>query len=214
MLRLLYQIMFRRSEATVVRRGKMNRLQAVRDASEAGVYWSLFFKVIWLIGVSGSGKTTLGTGLKKHFEESGKRCYIIDGDLVRRFFDNDLGYSREERVANIKRILLAAHMLDKAGVATIVCNISPCEELREFARRKIGGYSEIYLKKGVAASRADDVKGMYRENLGKTEIVGIDIEFDEPKGSDLVVDVDKESEAESLQRIIEFVQKKYAGEFQ
>lgn len=169
--------------------------------------------VIWLIGISGSGKTTLGTELKRHFDGLGKRCYMIDGDLVRRFYDNDLGYSRADRVANIKRILLSAHVLDQAGVAAIVCNISPFEELREFARRKISGYSEIYLKKSVAASKASDVKGMYNDHLGKTEIVGIDLDFDEPGGSNLVIDVDQESEAESLRRIIDFVQEKHPEEF-
>lgn len=170
--------------------------------------------VIWLIGISGSGKTTLGTGLKRHFEDSGRRCYMIDGDQVRGFYDNDLGYSREDRVANIKRILLSAHVLDEAGVAAIVCNISPFEELRAFARRKIAGYSEIYLKKSVSASRASDVKGIYSDHLGKTEIVGIDLAFEEPSGSHLVIDVDNEGEDESLRRIIEFVEERYAGEFE
>ncbi|MHC4744089.1 MAG: adenylyl-sulfate kinase [Planctomycetota bacterium] len=169
--------------------------------------------VIWLLGISGSGKTTLGMGLKRHLEALGKPCYMIDGDLVRGFHDNDLGYSREDRVANIKRILLSAHVLEQAGVAAIVCNISPFEELREFARRKIDGYSEIYLKKSLEASKATDVKGMYNEHFGKTDIVGIDIEFDEPGGSHLIINVDAETEEESLRRIIEFVQERHREEF-
>jgi len=168
--------------------------------------------VIWLIGISGSGKTTLGLGLKEYFDGLDKECCVIDGDLVRGFYDNDLGYSREDRVANIKRIMLAAHVLEQSGVAVIVCNISPFEELREFARRKIAGYSEIYLKKSVEASRAADVKNMYKGNIGKTEIVGIDLKFDEPAGSDLVINVDEESVEESLAGIIEFVGRTYPEE--
>ena len=165
--------------------------------------------VIWLIGISGSGKTTLGLGLKKYFDATGKKCCVIDGDLVRRFYDNDLGYSREARVANIKRIMLAAYVLGQNDIATIVCNISPFEELREFARRKIGDYNEIYLKKSVKAGRTQDVKKMYKNNVGKTDIVGIDLKFDEPRNSDLTINVDEESVEESLGKIIDYIENKY-----
>ena len=168
--------------------------------------------VIWLIGISGSGKTTLGQGLKKYLEAMGEKCYVIDGDLVRGFYDNDLGYSKEERVANIKRIMLAAYVLGQNDIATIVCNISPFEELREFARRKISDYNEIYLMKSVKASRAQDVKRMYKNNVGKTDIVGIDLKFDEPRNSDLTINVDEESVEESLGRIIGFIENKYPQE--
>lgn len=170
--------------------------------------------VIWLIGISGSGKTTLGQGLKRHLEAMGEKCYVIDGDLVRGFYDNDLGYSKEERVANIKRIMLAAYVLGQNDIAAIVCNISPFEELREFARRKISDYNEIYLKKSVDASRAQDVKKMYKNNAGKTDIVGIDLTFDEPRNSDLTINVDEESVEESLGRIIDFIENKYPHELQ
>ncbi|MBN2137984.1 MAG: adenylyl-sulfate kinase [Sedimentisphaerales bacterium] len=168
--------------------------------------------VIWLIGISGSGKTTLGVELKKWFDGLSKASCIIDGDLVRGFYDNDLGYSREERVANIKRIMLAAYLLDRTDVAAIVCNISPFEELRKFARQKIAGYNEIYLKKSLEKSRADDVKNMYGDNIGKTEIVGIDLGFDEPAKSDLTINVDEETVEESLKRITAFISKKYGQE--
>ena len=168
--------------------------------------------VIWLIGISGSGKTTLGLGLKKYFDAIGKKCYVIDGDLVRRFYDNDLGYSKEERVANIKRIMLAAYVLGQNDIATIVCNISPFEELREFARRKISDYNEIYLKKSVKAGRAQDVKKMYKNNVGKTDIVGIDLKFDEPRNSDLTINVDEESVEDSLGKIIDYIENKYPQE--
>jgi adenylylsulfate kinase-like enzyme len=168
--------------------------------------------VIWLIGISGSGKTTLGLGLKKYFDAIGGKCYVIDGDLVRGFYDNDLGYSREARVANIKRIMLAAYVLGQNDIATIVCNISPFEELREFARRKISDYNEIYLKKSVKASRAQDVKKMYKNNVGKTDIVGIDLKFDEPRNSDLTINVDEESVEDSLGKIIDYIENKYPQE--
>jgi adenylylsulfate kinase len=165
--------------------------------------------VIWLIGIAGSGKSTLGVELKEYLSCLNKESYIIDGDLVRDFFDNDLGYSKQDRMANIKRIILAAHLLSQNGIITIVCNISPFEELRQFARRKIRNYNEIFLNKDLKISQKEDVKDMYKKSLRKTDIVGIDIEFEEPQNSDLEIEVDKESVEDSLGKIIEYIRNKH-----
>lgn len=163
--------------------------------------------VLWLIGISGSGKSTLGRKLHEYFCHLGKKPYTIDGDLIRDFFDNDLGYSRQDRMANIKRIILSAHLLSQNGVITIVCNISPFEELRQFARKKINNYNEIFLNKDFEKSQTEDVKNMYKDNAGKTDIIGKDIQFDIPQNSDLIINVDKESVEESLERIIKYLNK-------
>lgn len=168
--------------------------------------------VFWLIGISGAGKTTLGEKLKSYFDALQKKSYLIDGDLVRDFYDNDLGYTRGERMANIKRITLAAHVLNECGVIAVICNISPFEELRAFARTKIKGYNEIYLKKKIAMSLKDDPKEMYQKNMGKTEIVGMEVPFDEPLASDLVIDVDEMSVEESFDRVINYIQERYPEE--
>lgn len=102
--------------------------------------------VIWLIGISGAGKTTIGKRLEEHFNNLNIKNYLLDGDEVRDLFDRDLGYSDEEREANIKRIILGAYLLDKNDIIGIVCNIAPLEKLRALARTKIIGYNEIYLK--------------------------------------------------------------------
>ena len=169
--------------------------------------------VIWLIGISGSGKSTLGTQLKEYFNHLNKKFYLIDGDSIRNFFDNDLGYSRQDRMANIKRIILSAHLLSQNDIITIVCNISPFEELRKFARKKIKDYNEIFLNKDFEKSQREDVKNMYKSSTGKTDIVGIDIGFDKPQNSDLTIDVDKESIEESLGKIIKHLKNKYPEEF-
>lgn len=169
--------------------------------------------VIWLMGISGSGKSTLANMLKKHLWQNGKKSYIIDGDIVREFFDNDLGYSRQERMENIKRIILAAHVLDQNDIVTIVANISPVEELRQFARQKINNYNQIYLNKSFVISKKNDVKGVYKEHLNKTEIVGVDITFEEPLNNDLVINVDEMQKEKSLDVIIQFLRYKYGGDF-
>lgn len=163
--------------------------------------------VLWLIGISGAGKTTIGRKLEEHFKEQGRHCYLIDGDAVRTFFENDLGYSTKAREMNIKRIIFGAHLLDANNVLTIVCNISPFERLREFARRKVSGYVEIYLKKQLEISMKNDVKGVYREAKGQTDLIGIDIKFEEPLHSDLVLEVDKQTEAETFDAVIKYLEK-------
>ena len=133
--------------------------------------------------------------------------FIIDGDMVRDFYDNDLGYSVQDRRANIKRILLAAHVLEDCGIFVIVANISPFEDLREFARKKIRGYHQVYLKKDIARSEETDIKGIYKKHLGKTELVGREIPFEEPTNSDLVLHVDVMTPKESLKAILSFMKK-------
>ena len=91
--------------------------------------------VVWLIGISGAGKSTLGVKLKRYYESNNVKTFLLDGDIVRDFYDNDLGYSREDRIANIKRIMLSAYVLEQNGIVPIVCNISPFEHLRCFCRK-------------------------------------------------------------------------------
>ncbi len=169
--------------------------------------------VIWLIGISGAGKTTLGTRIEAYLKSQNKNCYMIDGDDVRNLFDNDLGYTHDERVQNIKRIILAGYVLAQNGVVPIICNISPFEELRKFARRKLDSYNEIYLNKSIEKSRKNDAKGLYRDNIGKTKLIGIDIPFEEPQNSDLTVEVDEEEISESMDKIISFLKGKYQKDF-
>jgi adenylylsulfate kinase len=87
------------------------------------------------------------------------------------------------------------------------------EHLRQLARRKIVGYNEIYLKKDLAISMQNDVKGVYKENMGKTNIVGIDATFDEPQTPDLVLEVDKMTEEETYEAVLQYIVEKYGDEF-
>ncbi len=169
--------------------------------------------IIWLIGISGAGKTTLGKGLEKYYSSKGKKCYLLDGDEVRDLFENDLGYSNSDREANIKRIILGAYLLDKNDIIGIICNISPFQHLRDLARKKIAGYNEIFLDKDINISAKNDVKGIYKDNSDGASIVGLGQQFDDPVKCDLRIEVDKMSEEESLQMIIEYIKEKYGKEY-
>ena len=163
--------------------------------------------VIWLIGISGAGKKTLGNKVQKYLVDKGLDAFMIDGDIVREFYDNDLGYSKEDRVSNIKRIMLSAYVLEKNHIIPVVCNISPFENLRDFARNKFESYHEIYLRKDIDIARQKDIKDVYKSNFKKTALVGVDMKFEEPMKSDLTINVDSESEEISFQKIINYIAK-------
>lgn len=166
-------------------------------------------KVIWLTGISGSGKTTLGLRLKKELEKKYKHVEFIDGDVVREFFDNDLGYTREERIQNVKRIAFAAMLVAKNGIHVIVANIAPYYEVRDFIRRHIhiGNYIQIYIKVSIEKTMERDVKGHYAKyKNGKTKnIVGLDDSYDVPRNPDLIVDTERETIEESLRKILDYL---------
>jgi len=153
--------------------------------------------VIWLLGISGSGKTTITQELKKHFDKDGVKSFIIDGDIVRDFYDNDLGYSKEDRVANIKRIMLSAYLLEQNGIIPIVANISPFEFLREFAREKFNNYFEVYLKRELKEIKNKDF--VYKDS---TDVVGVDMVFDEPTKPSLTLDTGTLSLDECVSKIL------------
>jgi adenylylsulfate kinase-like enzyme len=164
--------------------------------------------VVWFIGISGAGKSTLGLKLKQYYDIYNINSFLLDGDIVREFFDNDLGYSRSDRVSNIKRIMLSAYVLEKNGVIPIVCNISPFEYLRCFARKKFDNYNEIYLQKNLEVARSNDVKSIYKEHLGKTPLIGVDLNFESPLNSDLVLETDKENVEISFRKILDYLRSK------
>ena len=119
-----------------------------------------------------------------------------------------MGYSIEERKQNIKRILLTAYALEKNGIIPIVCNISPFESLRYFAREKFQNYVQIYLHKEIKEAQKNDVKNIYKDNLNITPIVGLDLDFEKPLCNELVLDVDKEIEDESFYKILTYLENK------
>ena len=162
--------------------------------------------IIWLIGISGAGKTTLGNKVDNYFKNKNKNSFIIDGDIVRDFYNNDLGFSKEDRIHNIKRIMLSAYVLEKNGIIPIICNISPFQSLRDFAREKFDDYHEIYLHKNIKIAQSNDVKDIYSSHLNKTDLIGIDLKFDIPNKCNLKIEVDNESIEESYHKIIKYIE--------
>jgi adenylyl-sulfate kinase len=118
--------------------------------------------VIWLTGLSSAGKTTLGEAILSCLENLGHPVELLDGDVVRRRFANDLGFSRRERDENIRRIGFIAELLAKHGVIVVVSAISPYREARDEVRKRITDFIEIYINAPLAVCEQRDAKGLYR----------------------------------------------------
>lgn len=159
---------------------------------------------IWFTGLSGAGKSTLAEALARHFREQGRNVEILDGDDVRTHLSKGLGFSREDRDTNIKRIAYVGSLLTRNGVICISAAIAPYREAREWARQKIGNFVEVYVKCPLEVCRERDVKGLYKlVDEGKIQhFTGIDDPYEEPEQPDLVVETSRQSIAESVNAIL------------
>ena len=157
--------------------------------------------VIWMIGLSGSGKSTLATGLENRLHEHGIYTMLLDGDNLRVGLNNNLGFSEEDRLENIRRASEASRLFANNGTVTICSFISPTEEIRQMAKEIISDkYYEVFVNCPLEVCEARDVKGLYAK-ARKGEIknfTGIDSPFDEPKNPDLEIKTDELSLDESL----------------
>src|SRR5215831_7954495 len=159
---------------------------------------------IWFTGLSGAGKSTLSEALEQRLKARGRNIEILDGDIVRTHLSKGLGFSREDRDTNIKRIAFVCGLLTRNGVACISAAISPYREAREWARQEIGNFVEVYVKCPLEVCRERDVKGLYKlVDEGKIKnFTGVDDPYEEPEHPEVVVEADKESVEESVQKII------------
>lgn len=159
---------------------------------------------IWLTGLSGSGKTTISEGLMAHFK--GKR-YIeaMDGDEIRKGLSRDLGFSKEDRNEHNQRVIFCTKLLVRNGVIVNVALISPYRETRAFAKGEIPNMMEVFVKAPIEICIERDPKGLYKKALAGEikNFTGIDDPYEEPLEPDLVVETDKESAEESIQKVLE-----------
>lgn len=159
---------------------------------------------VWFTGLPSSGKTTLAYGLEKILKEKGFKVEVLDGDVVRKYFSKGLGFTREDRNENIRRIAFVAHLLTRNGVVTITSAISPYRETRDEARKLIKRFVEVYVKCPVEECKRRDVKGLYEKAI-KGEIhnfTGISDPYEEPLNPEVIVETDKLTVEGCLKKII------------
>lgn len=163
---------------------------------------------IWFTGLSGAGKSTLSEAIEKRLVARGRNVEILDGDVVRTHLSKGLGFSREDRDTNIKRIAFVCSLLTRNGVVCISAAIAPYREARQWAREQIGNFVEVYVKCPIEVCRQRDVKGLYKlVDEGKIKgFTGVDDPYEEPENPELIVETDKETVEESIGRIFDVLE--------
>jgi adenylylsulfate kinase len=158
---------------------------------------------IWFTGLSGAGKSTLAWAVERRLKAIERNVEVLDGDIVRTHLSKGLGFSREDRDTNIKRIAFVCNLLTRNSVVSIAAAISPYREAREWARKEIGNFVEVYVKCPIEVCRQRDAKGLYKlVDEGKIKgFTGVDDPYEEPEHPELVIETDKETVEESIARI-------------
>jgi len=166
-------------------------------------------KVIWFTGLSGSGKTTLASNLEKELFFRRFFCQVLDGDNIRSGINNNLGFSEEDRLENIRRISEVSKLLINTGMITICSFISPTNEIRKLARSIIGekDFIEIFLNPPLEVCEQRDTKGLYkRARAGEIkDFTGISSPFEAPASPDLEIDTSVTSIKDSVELIFNVV---------
>ena len=159
---------------------------------------------VWFTGLPSSGKSTLARMLEKVLSDTDFHVEVLDGDEVRLRLSKGLGFSKEDRDENIRRISYVAKIVTRCGAVAITCAISPYREIRNEARKEIGRFVEVYVKCPLEECIRRDVKGMYKKALSGEikNFTGISDPYEEPLKPEIIVETDKESHEESLSKIV------------
>lgn len=165
--------------------------------------------MIWFTGLSGSGKSTIAIALERELQKRGLLCRILDGDNIRSGINNNLGFSAEDRVENIRRIAEIGKLFVDTGIITLAAFISPNNDIREMAANIIGkdDFMEIYVSTPIEECERRDVKGLYAK-ARKGEIknfTGISAPFEAPKHPALSLDTSKLSVEESVNKLLDLI---------
>src|SRR5215207_2546679 len=163
---------------------------------------------LWFTGLSGSGKSTITTYLVKELRKRGSKLEVLDGDVVRENLSKGLGFSKEDRDTNIRRIAFVANLLSRNGVPVITAAISPYREIRDEARQMMGErFVEAYVKASVEVCEERDVKGLYaKARSGEIkEFTGVSDPYEPPENPELVLETERQSAEESARQILTYL---------
>ena len=161
---------------------------------------------LWLTGLSGAGKSTLAGAVAERLRAEGAAVEVLDGDEVREHLSKGLGFSREDRDINVRRIAYVAKLLCRNGVAVITAAISPYRATREEARREIGdGFIEVYVNASLEECIRRDVKGLYGKAIAGaiTSFTGVSDPYEPPTNPEVEVNTERETLEESVEKVLD-----------
>lgn len=165
--------------------------------------------MLWFTGLSGSGKSTVAIALERELHSRGLLCRILDGDNIRSGINNNLGFSAEDRVENIRRIAEVGRLFVDTGIITIAAFISPNNQLREMAAEIIGkdDFVEVFVSTPLEECEKRDVKGLYaKARRGEIKnFTGISAPFEAPEHPDITLDTSKLPVEESVKILLNYV---------
>jgi adenylylsulfate kinase len=148
--------------------------------------------VVWFTGLSGSGKTTLAIALEKELFEQGFLTQILDGDNIRTGINNNLKFSPEDRIENIRRIAEVSKLFLHCGIITLCAFVSPTQEIRQLVRTIVGkeSFFEIYVNTPIEVCEQRDVKGLYaKARAGEIkDFTGVNAPYENPDDADFIID--------------------------
>ena len=160
---------------------------------------------IWFTGLSGAGKTTIADAIEPLLRERGiTKLEKLDGDVVRTHISKGLGFSKEDRDTNIRRIGWVAEVLTRNGVCVLASAVSPYREIRDEVRASVGNFVEVYVSCSLEELTRRDVKGLYEKAI-KGELknfTGVSDPYEAPLNADVTVDSEKEDLAESVSKVL------------
>ena len=159
---------------------------------------------LWFTGLPCSGKSAVADRVAEILKDRGYRVERLDGDIVRKSLTRDLGFSREDRNENIRRVTFVAKLLTRNGVFVLTSFISPYRDIRAHAREEIGSFLEVYTKCPLDACIERDIKGMYKKAMeGKIkEFTGVSDPYEEPLNPEVLLETDKETLEESTAKVL------------
>ncbi len=163
---------------------------------------------VWFTGLSGAGKSTLSDLLAHELRRRGLKVEILDGDEVRTNLSKGLGFSKEDRDTNIKRIGYVCKLLTRNGVVAMSAAISPYKEIRDHNRQQIGNFIEVYVKCSIEELTRRDVKGLYKKALAGEikNFTGVSDPYEPPTHPEIIVDSERQRAPESLQTVLDYLE--------
>jgi len=159
---------------------------------------------VWLTGLSGAGKSTIADILHEEFLQRQIRHEVLDGDFIRLNLSKGLGFSKEDRDENIRRIGFVSHILTRNEVVAVAAAISPYREIRDELRQTIGRFVEVFVHAPLAICEMRDVKGLYkRARAGEIkEFTGITDPYEEPLHPEVICETHRERPEQSAEKIL------------